>query len=95
MLELIQAAISADKKSGEKKQRIENIQNRIEQLTPREHEVMMFVLDSRQNKIIAHELGISIKTVELHRANLMTKMSANSSTELVRMAMMAGADVVI
>jgi len=47
-------------------------------------------LSSTQNKIIAVELGISIKTVELHRANLMAKMQAKTSTELVKMALIAG-----
>ncbi|VAW68461.1 Two-component transcriptional response regulator, LuxR family [hydrothermal vent metagenome] len=92
MLELIQTAMSQDRQSREHRHRIENIQYRINQLTPREHEIMTFVLSAKQNKIIAHELGISIKTVELHRANLMTKMNAGSPTELVRMAMLAGVD---
>ncbi len=51
---------------------------------------MGYVLRSRPNKIIASELGISIKTVELHRANLMTKMKVTSPTELVRLALIAG-----
>jgi two-component system response regulator FixJ len=61
-------------------------------LTPREQEVLGYVLRSTQNKIIAAKLGISIKTVELHRANLMTKMQARTSTELVRLALLAGLD---
>jgi two-component system response regulator FixJ len=61
-------------------------------LTPREQEVLQHVLRSTQNKIIAARLGISIKTVELHRANLMTKMQARTSTELVRLALLAGLD---
>ena len=50
---------------------------------------MRYVLSSTQNKVIATELGISIKTVELHRANLMAKMQARTSTELVRLALIA------
>ena len=52
--------------------------------------MLKYVLKSTANKIIAAELGISIKTVELHRSNLMTKMQANSVTELVRQALIAG-----
>jgi two-component system response regulator FixJ len=51
---------------------------------------MSCVLNSRPNKLIAADLGISIKTVELHRANLMNKMQVASSTELVRLALIAG-----
>jgi two-component system response regulator FixJ len=44
----------------------------------------------KPNKIIAFDLGISARTVEIYRANVMTKMKANSLAELVRMALMAG-----
>jgi len=90
MLELIQNAINFDKNKREQQSKIDKIKNRIDHLTPRETEVMKFVLSAKQNKIIAAELGISIKTVELHRANLMSKMNVNSPTELVRLAMLAG-----
>jgi len=89
MLELVQRAIDADSKNRRDKSYIRDIKSRAEQLTPREKEVMQFVINSTQNKIISAELGISIKTVELHRANLMNKMQAKTSTELVRLALMA------
>lgn len=92
MLERIQSAIAYDKEQRKNQLKVDTIQNRIDQLTPREHEVMDFVLRSKQNKVIASELGISIKTVELHRANLMAKMNATSPAELVRLALMAGMD---
>ena len=90
MLERIQSAIAFDRNKRENQVKVDTIKQRINRLTPREHEVMKFVLQSRQNKVIASELGISVKTVELHRANLMAKMNATSPTELVRLAMMAG-----
>ncbi len=90
MLERIQGAIASDRDKRESQVKVDDIQHRINRLTPREHEVMKLVLQSRQNKVIASELGISIKTVELHRANLMTKMNVTSPTELVRLAMIAG-----
>ena len=89
MLERVQSAITDDQNKRRNQQRISAIKACAEQLTPREQEVMTFVLGSTQNKIIAIELGISIKTVELHRANLMAKMQARTSTELMRMALIA------
>ncbi|MCK4834061.1 MAG: response regulator transcription factor [Gammaproteobacteria bacterium] len=89
MLERVQNAITHDHNKRLKKQRVSAIKSCADQLTPREQEVMHFVLGSTQNKIIAIELGISIKTVELHRANLMSKMQARTSTELMRMALIA------
>ena len=62
------------------------IQARLESLTPREREVMERVVSGMLNKQIAGELGISIKTVETHRAQVMEKMQAQSLAELVRMA---------
>ena len=59
-------------------------------LTPRERDVLDGLAHGLPNKTIAYDLGISPRTVEVHRANLMTKMSANSLSDLVRMAMLAG-----
>jgi two-component system response regulator FixJ len=92
MLERVQNAITYDQDQRRDQKRITAIKACAEQLTPREQEVMRYVLNATQNKIIAAELGISIKTVELHRANLMTKMQAKTSTELVRLALIAGLD---
>lgn len=92
MLERVQSAISTDQQQRDAQQRVMAIKARAALLTPREQEVLGYVLRSTQNKIIAAKLGISIKTVELHRANLMTKMQAGTSTELVRLALLAGLD---
>jgi len=89
MLERVQNAISCDKDNSRNQQRVAGIKACADLLTPREKEVMRHVLNSIQNKVIAVELGISIKTVELHRANLMLKMQAKTSTELVRLALIA------
>jgi two-component system, LuxR family, response regulator FixJ len=59
-------------------------------LTPRERDVLRHLVEGNPNKIIAHQLNISPRTVENHRARLMVKMQADSVAELVRMALAAG-----
>lgn len=87
LLERIQYAIEQDD-SVKKQQNINNeINQRIDILTPRELEVMGLVVSGHSNKSIAKELGVSIKTVEVHRGNLMSKMQAKSLSELVRLVM--------
>lgn len=63
---------------------------RIAELTPRERDVLEQLVIGHPNKIIAYELKISPRTVEIHRANLMKKMRADSLSHLVRMALAAG-----
>ncbi len=92
MLERVQSAIAYERDNRRNQARINDVRNRLARLTPREQEVLRGVLGSKQNKVIAADLGISIKTVELHRANLMTKMKATSPTQLVRLALIAGLD---
>lgn len=87
LLERIQYAIEQDD-CFKKQQTINNeINQRIDSLTPRELEVMGLVVSGHSNKSIAKELGVSIKTVEVHRGNLMSKMEAKSLSELVRLVM--------
>jgi two-component system response regulator FixJ len=67
-----------------------DVVRRLETLSPREHEVMLSLVRGNPNKIVAHELGISVRTVEIHRANVMSKTEARSLAELVRLALVAG-----
>jgi len=68
----------------------EKAAQRLSGLTPREHEVLVEVAQGAPNKLIARHLGISIKTVELHRSNLMRKLEISNAAELTRLAMSAG-----
>lgn len=64
--------------------------DKLQRLTPRERQVLSLVAEGLSNKAIARQLGISPKTVEIHRSNVMTKMEATSSNALIRMVVAAG-----
>jgi len=87
MLERIQSAMTFDENNQKERDQISLITQRLASLTPREKQILNEVLQSVPNKIMADKLSISIKTVELHRSNLMSKMQVNSATELVRQIM--------
>ena len=76
--------------AGEASPERQAITERLAELSPRERDVLRGVIDGKPNKVIAYDLGISPRTVEVYRANLMTKMRAASLSELVRMALVAG-----
>jgi two-component system response regulator FixJ len=65
----------------------QGITNRLASLTPREREVLDRVVAGKQNRVIAEELAISVKTVEAHRAHLMEKLAVSSVAELVHVAL--------
>jgi len=66
------------------------VEARLSALTPREREVLVLVVEGRPNKVVATRLGLSTRTVEVHRARVMEKMQARSLAELVRMAILCG-----
>ncbi len=66
----------------------ERIRAVLDSLSPREHEVLDGVVEGKLNKIIAHELGISPRTVEVYRANVMSKTGARGLSELIRMVLL-------
>jgi FixJ family two-component response regulator len=65
-------------------------QARLAELSPRERDVLQGLVAGKINKVIAHELSISPRTVEVYRANLMAKTGARSMSELMRIALAAG-----
>jgi two-component system response regulator FixJ len=69
--------------------RTAEVKARIAALTERERQVMNALVEGHPNKVIAFDLAISPRTVEIYRANVMTKMQAGSLSELVRMALLA------
>jgi two-component system response regulator FixJ len=79
-------------RDGERKRHSERsaIDTRLAALSNRERDVLTGLVAGRANKQIAYDLGISPRTVEIYRANLMNKMRAGSLSELVRMALIAG-----
>ena len=63
---------------------------RLADLSPRERDVLQGLVAGKINKVIAHDLSISPRTVEVYRANLMAKTGARSMSELMRLALAAG-----
>lgn len=82
----IRAALERDERSRAEGQEMSRLGERMGRLTGREREVMMLIVDGLANNAVAEKLGISARTVEHYRANIMQKMEAASFAELVRMA---------
>jgi len=86
LLESIEAALARDRASRNRYAETAALRARYASLTPREGEVMAWVVSGLLNKQIAGELGISEETVKVHRGHVMRKMDADSVAALVRMA---------
>jgi len=86
-LRAVRAALSAHAVDSERQAQKATINNRLESLSNREREVLEGLVAGHPNKTIAFDLGISPRTVEIYRANVMQKMQAESLSDLVRMAL--------
>ncbi|HEY7379398.1 MAG TPA: response regulator transcription factor [Steroidobacteraceae bacterium] len=89
LLDRINKALEKDRAGRELLGNRERLRARIDTLTPREREVMKLIVAGKANKVIAGDLQLSQRTVEIHRAHVMEKMGANSLAHLVRMAIEA------
>jgi two-component system response regulator FixJ len=92
LLDRINGALKLDAENRANVDRLADLTQRSASLTPREREVMALVVDGKANKVIAIDLGLSERTVEIHRANVMEKMGARSVAHLVKMHLMLGGD---
>ena len=84
LLDSINAGLRQAQAASASCQRQEALAERFENLSPRERQVMALVAAGKANKVIAYELGVSQRTVEIHRARVMQKMAAKNLAELVR-----------
>ncbi len=90
LLTAVRSALAGNALAAERKMQIAELQEKLDTLSTRERQVLEGLVAGKANKIIAFDLGISPRTVEIYRANVMTKLNANSLSDLVRMAMTAG-----
>jgi two-component system, LuxR family, response regulator FixJ len=90
LLDAVRASLTRTASAAQRNAELGEIHDRLAALSNRERQVLEGLVAGKANKVIAFDLGISPRTVEIYRANLMTKMAASSLSDLVRMAMTAG-----
>jgi two-component system response regulator FixJ len=90
ILAAIQSALHGQAQDDESRAEKKHYEELLAGLSGRERDVLRGVVAGKLNKVIAHELGISPRTVEVYRANVMSKTGASGVSELVRIALMAG-----
>ncbi|WP_186456939.1 response regulator transcription factor [Sphingomonas suaedae] len=86
LLNLLDEAFARFSETSGIAERREQARARIARLSPREHEVLMGLIEGRPNKVIAHQLDLSPRTVEIYRANMMEKLDVGSLSEALRLA---------
>jgi len=86
LMSAIQQALENDRKARSERAEMRKLRERFDFLAPRERQVMQLVASGRLNKQIAHELGVSERTIKLHRGQVMRKMGAESLADLVKQA---------
>ncbi len=87
LLDCVRLALRTDKQQREKHEYNAKISRLLQKLTDRERDVFDLVVTGKPNKVIGYELGVSQRTVEIHRSRVMEKMQARSLADLVRMHM--------
>ena len=89
-LAVVRAALKQQERHAHQDAQTAEVRARVQALSQRESQVVEGLIAGKANKVIAYDLGISPRTVEIYRANVMTKMQASSLSELVRMALLVG-----
>lgn len=85
LLDRINTALKQDAENRAAIEKHADLRRRMDSLTPREREVLELIVEGKANKVVAIDLGLSERTVEIHRANVMEKMGARSIAHLVKM----------
>ena len=85
LLDRINSALKQDAENRSAIEQHADLRRRADSLTPREREVLELIVEGKANKVVAIDLGLSERTIEIHRANLMEKMGARSIAHLVKM----------
>jgi two-component system response regulator FixJ len=88
-LEIVRSALLLREHTVQQAEELQAIRTRLDALSMRERQVVDCLIAGKANKVIAHDLSISPRTVEIYRANVMTKMEAKSLSELVRLVLVA------
>lgn len=92
ILDSVRRALELDAQNRRRTESLDAAQAGLARLTARERDVLEQLVIGQQNKVIAFELGISARTVEIHRARVMEKMGARNLSHLIRMALSLGLD---
>jgi FixJ family two-component response regulator len=90
LLQAVRRAIEKDIQAKAEREEVNRIQNQMQQLTPREIEILRYVISGRLNKQIGFKLGIAEKTVKIHRGHIIEKLHVSSVADLIRLAEKAG-----
>lgn len=90
LLQAVRRAIEKDIQARAERAEVEQVLERLKLLTPREHEILRYIISGMLNKQVGFKLGIAEKTVKIHRGRIMEKLHVSSVADLVRLAEKAG-----
>lgn len=93
LLEIIENAFAGLMTSAAEHKRRTELRALVKKLTSRETEVLRALAQGHPNKIVAHQIGLSVRTVEMHRANLLDRLGVRTLTEAVRLSLEAGVEL--